>query len=312
MLEIRRFLQGKDEESWVIVHNGANKEYEEYRQMSVDEMRILENAPDFTVDGRFIAELDGQPVGTIHAYVDKRRKEKKGFIRAFGVIPEFRGRGIEEKLAKTALEELQKRGMRTAQGWAHETRRDRVSLWEGMGFKLVRKFSLMKRNIETSQTDVGNKEVIIVPVQKDFDEDLKMLNQLDNECFKEHFNYRPSTIEHTKFFLQKDPWFRDQEWYFATLNNEHVGYIGVGVDKKYNNERNASCGWVLDIGVLKALRRRGIGTRLLVHGMKVLKAKGMNTALLGVDDWNVTEAMKLYEKVSFQVAKKDLTYEKEI
>lgn len=312
MLEIRRFLQGKDEESWVIVHNAANKEYEEHRQMTVDEMRILENAPDFTAEGRFIAELHGQPVGTVHAYIDKKRKEKKGFIRAFGVIPEFRGRGMEEKLAKTALEYLRKRGMETAQGWARETRKDRVSLWEGMGFKLVRKFSLMKRNIETIQTDVGNKEVIVIPIKKDLDEDLKMLNQLDNECFKEHFNYRPSTIEETKFFLQKDPWFRDQEWFFATLNNEHVGYTGVGVDKKYNNERNASCGWILDIGVLKALRGRGVGTRLIVHGMEVLKAKGMNIALLGVDDWNVTEAMKLYEKVGFQVAKKDLTYEREI
>jgi len=312
LLEIRRFLQGKDEESWVKVRNAANREYEEYRQVTVDEMRILEEAPDFSVEGRFIADLDGQPVGTVHAYVDKKRKEKKGFIRAFGVIPEFRARGIEEKLAKIALEELKKRGMKTAQGWVHETRKDRVSLWEGMGFKLVRKFSLMKRNIETNQTDFGNKEVIIAPAQKDLDEDLKILNQLDNECFKEHFNYRPSTIEQTKFFLQKDPWFRDQEWFFAVLNNKHVGYIGVGVDEKYNNERDVSCGWILDIGVLKALRRRGIGTRLIAHGMEVLKGKGMNTALLGVDDWNVTEAMKLYEKVSFQVTKKDLTYEKNI
>ena len=312
MLEIKRFLQGKDEESWVKVHNAANREYEEYRQMTVDEMRILEEAPDFSAEGRFIAELDGQPVGTVHAYVDKKRKEKKGFIRAFGVTPEFRGRGIEEKLAKIALEELRKRGMKTAQGWAHEIRKDRVSLWEGMGFKLVRKFSLMKRNIKANQTDFGNKEVTIVPAQKDLDEDLKILNQLDNECFKEHFNHRPSTIEQTKFFLQKDPWFRDQEWFFAVLNNKHVGYIGVGVDEKYNNERDVSCGWILDIGVLKALRRRGIGTRLIVHGIEVLKGKGMNTALLGVDDWNVTEAMKLYEKIGFQVTKKDLTYEKNI
>ncbi len=49
----------------------------------------------------------------------------------------------------------------------------------------------------------------------------------------------------------------------------------------------------------------------MLWGMETLKAKGMTTAMLGVDDLNVTKAMKLYEKVGFKVAKKDLTYEKE-
>jgi len=40
--------------------------------------------------------------------------------------------------------------------------------------------------------------------------------------------------------------------------------------------------------------------------------RAMNVAILGVNDWNVAKAMQLYEKVSFKVAKKDLTYEKEI
>jgi ribosomal protein S18 acetylase RimI-like enzyme len=68
----------------------------------------------------------------------------------------------------------------------------------------------------------------------------------------------------------------------------------------------------LDIGVLKPHRRKGIGTRLMLHGMNLLKAKGMTIAMLAVDDWNVTKAMRLYEKVGFKVAKKDIAYEKNI
>jgi hypothetical protein len=45
-------------------------------------------------------------------------------------------------------------------------------------------------------------------LRKDLDEDLKMLNWLGNECFKEHFNYRPGTIEQTTYFLRKDPFLR--------------------------------------------------------------------------------------------------------
>jgi ribosomal protein S18 acetylase RimI-like enzyme len=34
--------------------------------------------------------------------------------------------------------------------------------------------------------------------------------------------------------------------------------------------------------------------------------------MLGVDDWNVTDAMRLYEKVGFRVAKKEVVYERNI
>jgi hypothetical protein len=76
-----------------------------------------------------------------------------------------------------------------------------------------------------------------------------MLNWLDNECFKEHFDWRPSLLGRTIYFVREDPFFRMQEWFFAILNGRHVGYIGTGIDEKYNVERNVKCGWVLDIDV---------------------------------------------------------------
>lgn len=313
LLKTRRFIQGRDEEDWVRVWNAAYKEYDDLRQMTVDEFKVAEKAPEFDPKGRFIAELDGQPVGIIHAHVDKLRKEKKGFIRSFGIIPEFRGKRIENELVEIALKELKNRGMKIVQAWARDTREDRIRLWEKLGFKLIRKFSLMKGDLnEVPSTIEESKEVVLKTLRRDSDEDVKMLNWLGNECFKEHFNYRPGTIEETTYFLREDPFFKDQDWFFATSKGEHVGYIGVGIDGKYNVEKNVKSGWILDIGVLKPHRRRGIGTRLMLQGMETLKTKGMSTAMLGVDDWNVTGAMKLYEKVGFKVAKKDLTYEKNI
>jgi len=311
LLKIRKFLQGRDEEDWVRVWNAAFKEYDDMRQITVEEFRIFEKAPEFDPEGRYIAEFNKQAVGIIHAYVDKLRKEKKGFIRSFGVIPKFRGKGIEEKLAEIALKELKNRGMETVQAWAADSRKDRIRLWESLGFKLVRKFSLMIRDLDTIPSGIGeNEKVILKTLDKDSDDDLKMLNWLDNECFKEHFNYRPGTLEQTIYFLRKDPFFKIQEWFFALYEGKHVGYIGVGIDEKYNAERNVKCGWVLDIGVLKPYRRKGIGTRLMLQGLQTLKDRGMTTVMLGVDDFNVTKAMKLYEKVGFKVKKKDLTYEK--
>jgi mycothiol synthase len=313
LLKIRRFVQGRDEEGWVRVRNAAFKEYEDDRQIAVDEFRISEKAPDFDVEGRFIAELDGEPIGIIHAHVDKKREEKKGFIRSFGVVPKFRGKGVEEKLADVALGELKDRGMEVVQGWAVDKREDRIRLWERLGFKLVRKFSLMKRSLDNIPSDIGeNEDVVLKPLRIDLDDGLKVLTQLGNECFKEHFNFRPGTFEEMAYWLRKDPWFKEQMWFFAFLNGEHVGYVGVGIDEKYNVEKNVKRGWIMDIGVLKPNRIRGIGTRLMLHGMETLKARGMTTAMLGVDDWNVTKAMKLYEKCGFKVAKKDFTYERSV
>ncbi|MGC9346082.1 MAG: GNAT family N-acetyltransferase [Candidatus Bathyarchaeales archaeon] len=155
-----------------------------------------------------------------------------------------------------------------------------------------------------------NTQVTIKTLRKNIKENIKTLNWLDNECFKEHFNYRPATIEETRHFLLNNPYFKEQEWFFAVLNKENVGYIGVGIDEKYNIEKNVKAGVILDIGVLKPYRRKGIGTTLMLHGLKTLKAKDMTKAVLGVDNFNPTKAIKLYEKVGFKVVKKDLTYEK--
>lgn len=313
MLEIRRFVRGKDEAAWVRVWNAVYGERLGVRPMMVEEMLLLEKAPDFEAEGRFIAQLDGQPVGIAFAYVDKLREEQRGFVRSFGVVPAYRGQGIEEKLADTALEELKRRGMMVVQCGVDDDQTDVIHLWESLGFKLVRRFSLMTADLAEVQSDIGeNVEVTVESVRKDMDDDLNKVNWLDNECFKEHFNWRPNPVERTIYFVREDPFFKQQEWFFALLNQKHVGYVGVGVDEKYNEDRDAKCGWILDIGVLKPHRGTGIGTRLMLHGMDRLKAMGMKTAMLGVDDWNVTKAMQLYEKVGFRVAKKDLAYERDI
>ncbi len=313
LMKIRRFVQGKDEADWVRVWNAVYGERWDFRPMTVEEMMALEKSPDFDAEGRFIAELGGEPVGIVFAYVDKLREEKKGFVRSFGVISEHQGKGIEEKLADSALEEFKKRGMTIVQSGADDDQKDIIRLWESLGFKLVRMFSLMTADLAKTLSGIGeNVDVVVESVRRDVDEDLRMVNWLDNECFKEHFNWRPSPVERTIYFVREDPFFKQQEWFFVLLNQKHVGYVGVGVDEKYNVERNVKCGWILDIGVLKPYRRTGVGTRLMLLGMDRLRAMGMKTAMLGVDDWNVTKAMHLYEKVGFKVAKKDIAYERSI
>ena len=312
-MKFKRFVLGSDEPKWVRVWNEVYGKRLDNAPVTAREFRALEKSPDFEAEGRFIVMLNDKPVGIVHAYVDKLREEKKGFVRNFAVLPKFRGQGIEQEIAKKALEELTKRGMKIVQTSADSNEEDIIRMWESLGFKLARKFSLMTAGLATLQSGIGeNSEVELKLLRKDSDEDLKMLNWLWNESFKEHFNWRPDRLESTMHFVRRDPFFKIQEWFFAMLNGKHVGYVGTGINESYNKARNVKCGWIMNIGVLKPHRQTGIGTKLILRGMNLLKHMGMTTAMLGVDDWNETKAIYLYEKVGFKIAARRIAYEKDL
>ncbi|MFQ5758578.1 MAG: GNAT family N-acetyltransferase, partial [Candidatus Bathyarchaeia archaeon] len=96
------------------------------------------------------------------------------------------------------------------------------------------------------------------------------------------------------------------------LDEKPVGYVGAGIDSKFIEHKGIKRGWIMDIGVLKPNRRRGIGTALMQRGMEFLKSKEMTEVDLGVDDTNPTKAIGLYKKVGFKVVHKDLTYLRKI
>jgi len=310
MLSMRHFVQGVDEPVWVEVLNSANKHHEEWRAITVEEFVMEEKRPDFDPEGMLIAEFDGRPVGMVHAHVDKLRTDAKGFIR-FGVIPDFRGRGFEQQLIETAQSDLKARGMTTAQTGVESVETDYIELLEERAFKPVRVFSVMEMDLAEVRHDIGESgQVAIRPIQKTLEGDVKLLNRLVNESFSEHFNFRPRTLEETRSNLLSHPYLSEQEVFFALLDDEGVGYVGVGIDEKYNLEKRVKAGDVFSIGVLRAHRGRGIATRLMLHGLEALQAKGMTKAMLGVDDYNTSEAMKIYERIGFRVKKKYCVFEK--
>ena len=313
ILDIRRFVSGVDEPVWVQVLNASRKDRDDWRAMTAEELRLHEKEdPSFDPEGRFIAELDGGPVGVVHANVDKLREERMGFIR-FDVIPESRSTGIPRQLVETALKELRARGMTTSQAFADARERDYIELLEGLDFKNIRVGSMMEMDLANVPDNIGeNTQVIIRPLQKHQEEEIRLLTQLWNETFKDHFNFRPGTLEEARQYLLTDLFYREKEIFFAMLDGESVGYIGVGIDEKYNLEKNVKAGVIFMIGVLEKCRQRGIGARLMLHGLQTLKAKGMTRALLGVDNYNPTKAMKLYQKIGFTVKKQSLTFERQL
>jgi ribosomal protein S18 acetylase RimI-like enzyme len=203
--------------------------------------------------------------------------------------------------------------MAIAQASADSSQQDYMELLKGSRFSQVRVGSIMEMDLAKVTHNIGeNTQVAIRSLQQDPEEDVQLLTRLINETFKEHFNFRPGTVEETRHFWFSDLYYNVQEVSFAVFDGEEVGYIGVGIDNKYNLEKNTKSGDIFSIGVLKGHRRTGIGARLMLHGLETLKAKGMTKAMLGVDDYNPTKAIRLYERVGFKVKKKDLFFERQL
>ena len=312
MLNIRRFVKGVDEPLWLEVLNAARKEREDWRAITVEDLLADAKRPSFDFEGRFIGELDGKAVGVVHGKVDKMSEDKKGFIR-LDVVPEFRGCGIETPLMETALRELKARGMTIAQTWADFSEKERIELFESLHFRHIRVFSVMEMGLAELSQNVGeNTQLAIRPLLKELEDDIKLFNWLGNESYKEDLDYSPITLEETRHFLFCDPYLKEKEVFCAVLDGESVGCVGVGMDEKYNLEKKVQAGEVFTIGVLKAHRRKGIGARLMLHGLERLRAKGMTKAILGVEDDNPTQAMRLYEKLGFSVKKRESILEREV
>jgi mycothiol synthase len=310
LLKTRQYCREKDREIYVKIFNAAFAEYEDMRSTTIEQLREMEESPRYDAEGLMVAEWNNQPAGMVHAYVDKFREEPKGFIQGLAVLPEFRRRGIGRKLVETALQKLRQRRMKLVHAWAESDREACVLLFESFGFKPVRVMYMMKRSLDNVPDALGeNKEVALREMHKEDEGDIALLNWLDNETFKEHFNFRPKTIEETKYDLLETPLFKEQEVSFAHLGNQAVGYGIAGIDLDLNEEKNLKWGWILDIGVLKPHRNKRIGTLLMLHMMNLLAEKGMKEAVLYVDEMNPTKAIQLYQKLGFQLARKHLIYE---
>jgi len=94
LLKIRLFKKGFDEEAFVSIFNACFGDYHDIRRMTLEEMKKIEESPEFSTDGMMIAEWNDEIAGMINAYVDTHREEKKGFIQWLAVLPKFRKKGI--------------------------------------------------------------------------------------------------------------------------------------------------------------------------------------------------------------------------
>jgi mycothiol synthase len=110
--------------------------------------------------------------------------------------------------------------------------------------------------------------------------------------------------------LTSDPVFDPAIWQVAWDGDEVAGMILNFIDREENEKFGRQWGYTEEICVRRPWRKRGLASSLIAHSLRVLKERGMNTAALYVDAENLSGALRLYEKMGYEVIRRGSDHRK--
>lgn len=128
-----------------------------------------------------------------------------------------------------------------------------------------------------------------------FNDNANLYWRLEMDSFSEHFGYK--YVEFEPWFLQrKDDPLIDQAGCFVIYKDG----IASGYLISSNDREELQGGFIDKLGVIKSMQGKGLGRKLLQHGIAHSAQKGHTSIALGVDSGNESGAIALYESVGFE------------
>jgi len=126
------------------------------------------------------------------------------------------------------------------------------------------------------------------------------------DAFADHWEFTPDPFEDFMHSLVGAEDFDPSLWFVARGADE---IAGVALCRP-SAPGQPGVGWVGDLGVRRAWRRRGLGLALLLHAFGSFWERGTKTVALGVDGENTTGAVRLYERAGMHAEHRLDHYEK--
>lgn len=245
------------------------------------------------------------PDGTIVAHANVM-PDGDGRLKSWGVVhPEHRGRGI----GSTVLDRIEARAAERLAAWPEgaltiavtDTDAAGAALARSRGFEHVRSFRHLQID-PTGPTDAGEPPAGIEIRGIDPERDLPTIHAIFVEAFRDEWGYRVIPFEEWLGTEVETESFDPTLWLLATARDEAVGALtGVVWGDR---------GWIGELGVRRAWRRRGIATALLRRAFATFASRGLPRVMLNVDVENTTAAVRLYERVGMRKARGWEVYEK--
>ncbi len=260
-----------------------------------------------------VVEVSGRMVGFCQTSWIQEDDGTRLYAIRWAVHPESRGRDIErvllhygERRQRAIAEAHPHDGKRFLAAFAAQTAETRVRLLELAGYRAVRYFYTMVAPLEAIPDVPLPASLETRPAKK---EQYRAIFDALDEAFRDHWGHAPPTEQFYQMWLQH-PYFDDTLFVIA-WDGEKVAGVSVNlINPDENRAWNHQRGWVDTLAVRRPWRKRGLGRALLVESMRLIKARGMTEAQLGVDTENPSGALGLYESVGFKPVQTFMAYRK--
>ncbi len=188
---------------------------------------------------------------------------------------------------------------------------ERIALLESCGFKIGRYFLTMERSLTEPIPEAKFPEGFTLK-HIDNEADAAPWAEMFNQTFIDHWNHQDITVESVKNKLN-DPKYQPELSLVAVApDGTFAACCDCQIHSQNNKLNGRKDGLVKTLGTQRGFRRRGLGRGILLSSLKLLKAQGMETAILYVDADNLSGATRLYESVGFHRVNTQIAYMKEV
>lgn len=261
-----------------------------------------------------LAEVAGECVGFVRVNWEKEDIGAR-IYRHFGcVVPQWRRRGIGGSLLGWAQRRIlaiaatqPQDGPRFFQAFAAENAVGTRSMLEKDGYSPERYFDFM---IRCSLEDIPDLPLPAgLEIRPATPAHYRAIWDAMNEAFQDHWGSHPPSEENYQHW-QHHRLFQPNLWKVAWDGDQVAGMSVNSIDQEENRQFNRERGYIEDLGVRRPWRRRGLASALLALSLEELALQGMKEASLGVDTRNPSGALRLYERLGFRRARREIAYQK--
>jgi mycothiol synthase len=259
-----------------------------------------------------VAEVDGIPVGFVKVeWIDTNDGLRE--YRSWGEVdPAWRRRRVgtallgfaEARIAEVAASHDIDRP-RVAGAWGAETDTGAHALYQQHGYRPVRWFFHMNRNladpIEVPPLPEG---IEVRPVTR---EDAHTLFIADNEAFLDHWGGIDASDGAFNKWVEESTF--DPSLHVVAFDGDEIaGGVINAIYPEANAKLGVLHGWLDSVFTRRQWRRRGLARALVARSLVLLRDRGMTEGILGVDADNETGALGVYTDNGFVTTERFTAY----
>jgi ribosomal protein S18 acetylase RimI-like enzyme len=201
------------------------------------------------------------------------------------VLPEARRRGIGSLLLAPAESAVQGRLLEAT------TRRDEPTappFLEAHGYRTAYETWIMQVGLGGELPPPGWPDDMTI--RTFFPEEAETVKELLDLAYAGEPDFRKQSLTEWQSFMLGDPSFEAESWFVVEAPDGSLAAAAL----------NWKDGFVKDLVVHPAYRRRGLGAALLRHTFRHFKERGLDRVSLKTDSRNTSQAWRLYERLGMR------------